>query len=234
MATGTKAEALEVATLVPSRWIVMIRRAILAVSTLIALGQTATAGVPLFGHVSCAVVRFYVAKYSEAAAERWARSHGASDAEIETAHHCLHSATVQTASSAARSQVLAPVPAQELAKHEPAEHDPDQDALHVVSVQGQRADTEQDKLDNEPAAHGFIRPEDIEDRSAGHVSHEIKDLAPSDRKTTTWRPRHVAALHSADSAGVTRHVGWLKRLWDHLTRRRQFSVAFLHFRGGRR
>ena len=115
-----------------------------------------------------------------------------------------------------------------------AERNPDQDALHVVSVQGQRADTEQDKLDNEPAAHGFIRPEDIEDRSAGHVSHEIKDLAPSDRKTTTWRPRHVGALHRADSAGVTGHVGWLKRLWDHLTRRRQLSIAFLHFRGGRR
>src|SRR4029077_2737580 len=86
----------------------MMRRAILAVVTLIALSQTATAGVPLFGHVSCAVVRFYVAKYSEAAAETWARGHGASNAEIETARRCLHSANVQTASSAAKSQVLAP------------------------------------------------------------------------------------------------------------------------------
>jgi hypothetical protein len=61
----------------------MMRRAIAAFATLIALSQTATAGVPLFGHVSCAVVRFYVAKYSEAAAETWARGYGAGDAEIK-------------------------------------------------------------------------------------------------------------------------------------------------------
>src|SRR5205823_11553581 len=78
MASG--ADALEFAALVPSRWIVMIRRAIPAFVTLIALSQTATAGVPLFGHVSCGVVRFYVAKYSQAAAEKWARGHGAGDA----------------------------------------------------------------------------------------------------------------------------------------------------------
>ena len=114
----------------------MMRRAILAFATLIALSQTATAGVPLFGHVSCAVVRFYVAKYSEAAAETWARSHGAGDAEIETARHCLHSANVQTASSAARSQVLAPVTEQERARHEPAERNRDQDTLHAVPAQG--------------------------------------------------------------------------------------------------
>src|SRR5436309_16067023 len=103
MASGSKADALD------SRWNVMIRRAILAFATLIALSQTATAGVLLFGHVSCAVVRFYVARYSEAAAERWARSHGASGNEIETAGRCLHGANVQTASSAATSQGLAAV-----------------------------------------------------------------------------------------------------------------------------
>jgi hypothetical protein len=207
-----------------------MRRAIPAFAVLIALGQTATAGVP-----SCAVVRFYVAKYSQAAAETWARGHGASAAEIETARRCLHSANVQTASSAARSQVLVPVTEQERAQHEPAERDPDPDTPHVVPVQGQRADPEQDNHDNEPSVHGFIRPKDIEDRSAGHVSYEIKDhLVPSDGKTTTLRPRYVGARHRADSAGVTGHVAWLKRLWDHLTRRRQFSVAFLHFSGGRR
>jgi hypothetical protein len=227
MASGTKAEALEIVALVPSRWIVMIRRAIPAFVTLIALSQTATAGV--FGHVSCGVVRFYVAKYSEAAAEKWARGHGAGNAEVETARRCLHSATVQTASSAARSQVLSPVTEQERAKDEPAEHDPD---LQVVSVQSQSADPEQVKLDNQPAAHGFIRPEEV--RSAEHVSHEVKDLAASDRKTTTWRPRYVGAMHRADSARVTGHVAWLKRLWDHLTGRRQMSLAFLHFKGGRR
>jgi hypothetical protein len=78
--------------------IVMMRRAIPAFAVLIALGQTATASEkPLLGQVSCVVVRFYVAKYSEAAAERWARSHGVSDAEIETAHRCLHSTNVQAA-----------------------------------------------------------------------------------------------------------------------------------------
>ena len=208
----------------------MLRRAIAAFATLIALSQAATAGVP-----SCAVVRFYVAKYSEAAAETWARGHGASAAEIETARRCLHSANVQTASSAARSQVLAPVTEQERAQqHEPAERDPDQDALHVVPVQGQRAEPEQDNHDNEPGVHGFIRPKDIEDRSAVHVSYESKDLVPSDGKTTALRPRYVGAMHRADSAGVTGHVAWFKRLWNHVTRRRQFSVAFLHFSGGRR
>jgi hypothetical protein len=48
--------------------------------------------------VSCHVVRYYVAKYSMPAAEMWARSHGATDAEIETARHCLDNApATQTA-----------------------------------------------------------------------------------------------------------------------------------------
>src|SRR5436190_5717406 len=183
----------------------MIRRAFLAFVALIALGQTATAGVPLFGHVSCGVVRFYVAKYSQAAAEKWARGHGAGDAEIETARRCLHSANVQTASSAVRSQVLAPATGQERAQHEPPERNSDQDALHVVPVQDQRAD-EQDKLDNEPAAHGSL-PESIEDRSAGSVTHEIKGVVPSDRKTTALRPHTAGAMHRAARAG--RHATWL-------------------------
>ncbi|TMJ61269.1 MAG: hypothetical protein E6G82_08525 [Alphaproteobacteria bacterium] len=184
---------------------------------------------PLFGHVSCGVVRFYVAKYSQAAAEKWARGHGAGDADIETARRCLHSANVQTANSAAKSQVPAPV-TEERAQQEPAERNPDQDALPVVPVQAQRAEPEQGKLENEPASHGFIRPEDVQDRSGNFVSHETKDLAPSDRKTTTLRPRYMGAMHRADTA----HVAWFKRLWRQLTRPRQFSIASLHFRGGRR
>jgi hypothetical protein len=235
MASRTKTEAFEIAALVPSRWIVMMRRAIPAFAILLALSQTATASVPLFGHVSCAVVRFYVAKYSEAAAETWARSHGAGDAEIETARRCLHSANVQTASWAAKSQVPAPVTENERAQHEPAERDSDQEALHVVPVQGQRADPEQDNHDNEPGVHGFIRPKDIEDRSAGHVSDEVKDdLVASDGKTTASRSRYVGAMHRADSTGATGHVAWLKRLWNRLTRQHQFNVAFLHFSGRRR
>jgi hypothetical protein len=38
---------------------------------------------------SCSVVRFYVAKYSAPAAEAWARSKGATDAEIEAARACI-------------------------------------------------------------------------------------------------------------------------------------------------
>lgn len=208
-----------------------MRRASLAFVTLIALSQTAAAGV--FGHVSCAVVRFYVAKYSEAAAETWARGRGASAAEIETARRCLHSANVQTASSAVRSQVIAPVTGQERAQHEPAERNPDQDAMHVVPVQAQRADPEQDNHDNKQNFHGLVRPKDIEDRFAAHVSYEVKDrTAPSDGTTSTLRRSHVR-VHRAGNAGVTDHGKWLKRLWDHLTWPRQFRVAFLHFRGSR-
>jgi hypothetical protein len=199
-----------------------MRRAIPAFAMLIALCQTATAGVPLFGQVSCAVVRFYVARYSEAAAETWARSHGASDAEIETARRCLHhSANVQTASSVSKSQVVAPVTEQERAKHEPAKRDPGQEALHVVSVQGQAADPEKSHHEDEPRVHG-IRPNDIEDRSAGHVSYEIKGLVPSNGKTATLRLRSVGAVHRVHKIGV---MAWLKRQWDHLVGRRQSSIA---------
>ena len=55
-------------------------------------------------HMSCSVVRFYVAKYSAAAAESWARSRGATDAEIETARRCLGSSGVQSATYAQRGQ----------------------------------------------------------------------------------------------------------------------------------
>ena len=47
-------------------------------------------------HLSCTVVRYYVARYTVSAAENWARSKGASEAEIETARHCLKPA-VRTA-----------------------------------------------------------------------------------------------------------------------------------------
>jgi hypothetical protein len=220
----------------------MLKRAISAFAISIALSQSAAAGVPLFGHVSCAVVRFYVAKYSEPAAERWARSHGASESDIETARRCLHGASVQTASLPAKSQVPAPVAEKERAQHEPAERNPDQDALNVVPVQGQRADPEQDNHDHDPADHGLVRPKDVEDRFAGHVSNETghvsnetghvsnenKDLAPSDRKTTTLHPRYSGAMHRADGAR------WLKRLWNQLTRPRQFNVAFFQARVARR
>jgi hypothetical protein len=55
--------------------------------------------------MSCTVVRFYVARYSAPAAETWARSKGATEAEIILARHCLKDMPIRTAtdlSSAAR------------------------------------------------------------------------------------------------------------------------------------
>jgi hypothetical protein len=45
-------------------------------------------------------VRFYVAKFSASAAETWARSHGATEVEIEAARRCLKDAPAQTAQAA--------------------------------------------------------------------------------------------------------------------------------------
>jgi hypothetical protein len=62
--------------------------------------STAVAGGGQHGlvhRVSCSVVRFYVAKYSASTAEMWARSHGASESEIETARRCLSDVPAQTA-----------------------------------------------------------------------------------------------------------------------------------------
>jgi hypothetical protein len=71
------------------------------------LGSQAEAGERsgLVHRASCAVVRFYVARYSASAAEMWARSHGATDAEIEAARNCLNRAPAQTA-QAARARAM--------------------------------------------------------------------------------------------------------------------------------
>jgi hypothetical protein len=49
---------------------------------------------------SCTVVRYYVAKYSASAAEMWARSHGATESQIEAARLCLKDMPAQTAQAA--------------------------------------------------------------------------------------------------------------------------------------
>jgi len=49
---------------------------------------------------SCSVVRYYVTKYSASAAEMWARSHGATDAEIEAGRRCLKNVPSETAQAA--------------------------------------------------------------------------------------------------------------------------------------
>lgn len=53
----------------------------------------------VFHRASCTVVRYYVAKYSESAAEAWARSKGATEAEIEAARRCLKGMPMRTAQS---------------------------------------------------------------------------------------------------------------------------------------
>jgi hypothetical protein len=47
--------------------------------------------------MSCTVVRLYVAKYSAPAAETWARSQGATEAEIVVGRRCLKDRSIQTA-----------------------------------------------------------------------------------------------------------------------------------------
>jgi hypothetical protein len=54
----------------------------------------------LVHRASCTVVRFYAARFTASAAETWARSHGATDAEIDAARHCLKEAPAQTAQAA--------------------------------------------------------------------------------------------------------------------------------------
>lgn len=56
----------------------------------------------LVHRASCAVVRLYVAKFSASVAEAWARSHGATEAEIEAARHCLEGAPAQKTAQAAQ------------------------------------------------------------------------------------------------------------------------------------
>ena len=80
----------------------MLSRGMATAAMFLALGQTATGGErPRIPHrISCTVVRYYVAKYSEPATEAWARSKGATDTEIETARKCLPASSLQTASFA--------------------------------------------------------------------------------------------------------------------------------------
>lgn len=70
-----------------------------ALAFLVVMTHNASAGDKPAGfhRGSCTLVRFYVAKYSAGAAEAWARSKGATDAEIENARRCLPSDAVHTA-----------------------------------------------------------------------------------------------------------------------------------------
>ena len=73
-------------------------RAFLMAAVLIGSTQLAAAAEQsVIRRMSCSVVRFYVAKYSQGAAEAYARSKGATDAEIESARRCLKGTNILTA-----------------------------------------------------------------------------------------------------------------------------------------
>jgi hypothetical protein len=70
----------------------MLIRGFPLTAALLAFAPDAMAGEPqpgVFRRASCTLVRYYVAKYSAGAAETWARSHGATEAEIVAARRCV-------------------------------------------------------------------------------------------------------------------------------------------------
>ena len=83
----------------------MLMRAVGAMALMLSLSSVSSDAVAggqsgIMQRMSCSVVRFYVAKYSESAAEMWARSRGATDAQIEAARRCLKETPAQTAEAA--------------------------------------------------------------------------------------------------------------------------------------
>jgi hypothetical protein len=58
-------------------------------AVLLALAPVEASAEGILHRASCSVVRYYVAKYSAEMAEAWARSKGATEAEIATARRCL-------------------------------------------------------------------------------------------------------------------------------------------------
>jgi hypothetical protein len=78
----------------------MLMRGIGAVALTLSISSGALAERGVMQRVSCAMVRVYVARYSASGAEMWARSHGATDAQIEAARECLNGTAEQTAQAA--------------------------------------------------------------------------------------------------------------------------------------
>ena len=64
-------------------------RLLFVVAVLFALAPVEASAEGILHRASCSVVRFYVAKYSAEMAEAWARSKGATEAEIVAARRCL-------------------------------------------------------------------------------------------------------------------------------------------------
>ncbi len=86
----------------------MILRFMCVLAVCLGVSSPALAGEPssLLHRVSCSVVRYYVEKYSAAAAEQWARSKGATEAEIEAARRCLTSEPTRIARARAKPLAL--------------------------------------------------------------------------------------------------------------------------------
>jgi hypothetical protein len=74
-------------------------RLLFVVAIVLGLAPVSASAEGIFHRASCSVVRYYVAKYSAEMAEAWARSKGATEAEIATARRCLDggSSRVRTA-----------------------------------------------------------------------------------------------------------------------------------------
>lgn len=83
------------------RWICVLALSLGTSSAAIAGEQSG-----VLRRISCPVVRYYVEKYSASAAEQWARTKGASDAEIEAARRCLKPDVMRTAKSPSRPMAL--------------------------------------------------------------------------------------------------------------------------------
>ena len=61
------------------------------IAVLFAMAPVEASAEGILHRASCSVVRYYVAKYSASMAEAWARSKGATEAEIAAARRCLDS-----------------------------------------------------------------------------------------------------------------------------------------------
>ena len=69
----------------------MVVRAVSVLAVILGLSTHAIAGEKsgVLHRVSCTVVRYYVGLYTAPAAEQYARSKGATDAQIEAARRCI-------------------------------------------------------------------------------------------------------------------------------------------------
>jgi hypothetical protein len=64
-------------------------RLLFIIAIVLGLAPVSASAEGILHRASCSVVRYYVAKYSASMAEAYARSKGATEAEIEAARRCL-------------------------------------------------------------------------------------------------------------------------------------------------